>query len=769
MSTIGREKRKEYEPFAGACVHGELPACSVACPLNLDVREIVRHIQHGSFNAAYKAYRVKAVFPEIVANLCDEPCKAACVRKDLDQSIGLRLLEKACVDHARSRNVPNYNLPPRTQRIAVIGAGLSGLACAVKLAAKSYPVTVYEKSERIGGRLWSLLDPEIFLPALHAQLDATTCDVRLGVTITSPADLAYDALVVATGAGGEDFGLLDGLDLQSFGSRQPGVFLVGSLLGTTPVEDIAQGRIAAFSAEKYLKVGAMDGTPETFRQTECKIVMDLSRVETQEAVPVHAEPGEAGEGNYDEGEAQAEAGRCLLCDCTICSNGCELFGALRRMPKQMVADAMASLHTKRTGGAARAMSSCNLCGLCGKVCPQGIDMGHFYTDFRVFKQEDATLPPAFHQFFMLDMQHANEEAYLARTAPGHDRAGYAFFPGCQLGASDPRHVALTYHHLRARIPDMALILGCCGAPAEWAAETELRDEVSQRLLAEWERFGRPTFVFACATCRLQFERHMPDIPATSLYELLLQVGLPEPDVRKTTAGEHETWTEACVFDPCSSRYDESMRLAVRRLSQGAGLRLTELPYSGETAQCCGWGGHIAVANPSLLNTIVENRTHADPRPYITYCANCQEVFGRRGKASRHILDFVLGLDATEQPSPSLGQRRSNRMEAKRTVLEREWGETVADMGDAGKLADMAVSISDELLAKMYDDRILEDDVYRTIAYCEETGNAVYDPERDLFIGHLRSGVITYWVEYRKSDEGYALSSVFTHRVEILEH
>jgi Fe-S oxidoreductase len=262
---------------------------------------------------------------------------------------------------------------------------------------------------------------------------------------------------------------------------------------------------------------------------------------------------------------------------------------------------------------------------------------------------------------------------------------------------------------------------------------------------------------------------MPDIPATSLYELLLEVGLPEPAVPRVTAGGHESWTEACVFDPCSSRYDESMRLAVRRLAQGAGLGLAELPYSGETAQCCGWGGHIAVANPPLLNTIVDTRTQADPRPYVTYCANCQEVFGRRGKASRHILDFVLGLDATEQPSPSLGQRRSNRMEAKRNVLEREWSEKVADTDAPAGHADIEVSISAELLAKMYDDRILEDDVYRTIAYCEETGNAVYDAERDLFIGHLRSGVITYWVEYRKSDEGYALSSVFTHRVEILEH
>ena len=754
MSATGRENRKAYEPFASACVHGEAPSCSVSCPLNLYVREIVGHVQKGNFTAAYKAYRVKAVFPEIVANLCDEPCKAGCVRRDLDESISLRLLEKACVEFARTKSIPSFNLPKKTQRIAVIGAGLSGLTCAVKLAAKNYPVTVYEKSGRIGGRLWGLLDAEIFLPALQAQLDGARCEVRLETEVASLGDLECDAVVVATGEGGEAFGLLEGLDPQSLGSRQPGVFVIGSLLGTTPVEDIAQGRIAAFSVEKYLKVGAMDGMPETFRRTQCAFEMDLSRVESKTAVVPQSQEA------YDEKEASAEAGRCLLCDCTVCSDGCELFDSVRRMPKQMVSDAMASLHATKSAGAVRAMSSCNLCGLCGKTCPQGIDMGSFYTDFRVFKNEDGLLPPASHEFFMSDMQFANEEAYLARTAPGHDQASRVFFPGCQLAASDPRHVELTYHHLLQRIPDLALILGCCGAPAEWAAETTIRDGVAERLKAEWERFGRPEFVFACPTCKLQFERHMPEIRGISLYTLLLDAGLPELEASNER--------EACVFDPCSSRCDESMQRSVRQIAEKAGISLTELPWSGENARCCGWGGHMAVANPKLMDTIVRNRTSAHSLPYITYCANCQEVFSRGGKASRHILDVVLGLDKTEDRMPSLGQRRVNRMAAKRAVLEREWGLDMPDTGDEVRRGAGGVTIPDEVLSQMYKDRILEDDVYKTVEYCESTGNSVFDPNRDLYVGHLRIGVITYWVEYAKSDQGCVLHSVYSHRVEIVE-
>ena len=80
----------------------------------------------------------------------------------------------------------------------------------------------------------------------------------------------------------------------------------------------------------------------------------------------------------------------------------------------------------------------------------------------------------------------------------------------------------------------------------------------------------------------------------------------------------------------------------------------------------------------------------------------------------------------------------------------------------------SVVIPDELLLRMYDERILEDDVYRTIEHCESTGSAVYDPGRDLYIGHLRIGVITYWVEYAKSGRDRVARSVFSHRMVIVE-
>ena len=97
-----------------------------------------------------------------------------------------------------------------------------------------------------------------------------------------------------------------------------------------------------------------------------------------------------------------------------------------------------------------------------------------------------------------------------------------------------------------------------------------------------------------------------------------------------------------MFDPCAARGDDEMQTAVRRLAARAGIALEELQ---ERNRCCGHGGHIRVANPSLYEEITRNRAEASDKPYLVYCANCREVFASRGKECAHVLDVVFGLDA----------------------------------------------------------------------------------------------------------------------------
>ncbi len=748
--------RNEAENFANNCIYGAKPACTCVCPLNLDVPKLAGYLQEGNFTLAYRHYQDQAVFPDIVSRLCGEPCRDACVRKEADSGVSLRLLERSCVAYTEKTVPRKFNLPPKNKKIAVIGSGLCGLACAQKLGAKNYNVTVYEQSDQIGGRLWNLMESGIFLPEIKLQLQNTCVTFRMNTRITSLDEIEFDAAFIATGEGGESFSLLEGTDQESFSTIRPGVFLGGNLLNTTPVEDIGQGIIAYHSIEKYLKVGLMGGIPETFLKRESPLKMDLSRVSLAAGILPR------GSGGYTKEDAQSEARRCLQCNCNECRDGCELFDHLHSQPRSMVHDAVASLHTKTSikgQRATRTMNSCNLCGLCGRVCPQEIDMGKFFHDFRYFKAEDKMLPPAFHDYFIRDMHFSNSKSYFARTAPGYLTADHVFFPGCQLGASNPEYVKKAYVYLLDCLPGTGIIHGCCGAPADWGADRALNEATVAMLRSEWEKMGRPVFIFACPTCKRQFEKFLPEVSGISLYQIYEEKGLPEE--------KRSMYSQACIFDPCSSSLDRGMQESVRKLAELAGTELTELFYSRDKAQCCGWGGHIQAANPSLFRKMADNRTSASHLPYITYCTNCNDTFSDSGKECVHILDIIHGIHEKGDAPPTLSQRRANRLTVKRDLLKKVWNTETGKIMDFK--AEVSVAIPAELQKKMNHRLILDEDVYQTIMHSEQSGYRLFDQEKNTFTGHLQIGIITYWVEYQKTETGFLLKNVYSHRIEIVEN
>ena len=748
--------KKQYDSFAKNCIAGGLPPCSGNCPLNLDIPAIVRNLQAGDFSAAYRLYRNQSVFPAIVCEICPQPCQETCVRKEKDASIPLLLLEKACVAFTTSDKPSNYNLPSRGKKISVIGGGLAGLTCALKLGTKGYDVTLYERSRTLGGRLSGLMDPDIFLAEIERQMQYAHCRVELAHEIRTLDELEFDAAYIATGQDGEDFGLTGNIDGCSFATTQNGVFIGGAILGAKPVEDIAQAIVGSHSIEKFIKVSAMDGIPETFIRHGSCITKDMSRQKRCDMILAESS------GNYSADEAVSEANRCLLCDCTECREACELFDFFKKTPKQMAGEALTSLHSKAgitKQMATKFIASCNLCGLCGKVCPEGIDMGQMAYDFRYFTAQSKTYPPAFSDFFIRDMIFSNHEAALARLSPGNTHARYLFFPGCQLGASNPEYVSSSYQYLLDRFPDTAVMLGCCGAPADWGAETELNQETIDYIRTIWDDFGKPVIVFACPSCHRQLNKYLPEAKQISLYEIIAENGLPELDV---TTGSNPM----CVFDPCSARDNPDLHKAVRQIAAASGTKLEELYYSGEKARCCGWGGHVISANPVLADRIVDNRIHESENPYITYCTNCRDTFAWKGKDCIHILDLVFDLHPESAAPPSLGTRRKNKLLATKILLEQCFNEPQQEIqyGDCT----VNVEIPNHMIEKLHRQLILEEEVCRAIEYCESTGYHFFDREKNCFTGHLQIGIITYWVSYEKQGGKCILTNAYSHRMEILD-
>ncbi len=735
---------------------GKKPPCACACPINLDIPAIMDHLQAGNFVSAYKLYRNQAIFPAIVSELCDEPCKGKCVRVDEDDPINMRLLEQACVSFTLDKTPAKYNLPMRSKRVVVIGAGLAGLTCALKLGNKNYDVTVYEKDSKIGGRLHSLLDPEIFIRDIKEQMQFAKYKLVLGHEINSLDEIEFDAAYIATGLGGNDFLLMEGYDKDSFGTRRDGVFVGGNILGTSPIQDIAQSTVAFHSIEKYLKTGLMDGIPESFMLKESVITKDMVKVHPAAAVlPM-------GGNGYDEEEAKSEAGRCLKCDCTLCREACELFDYFEKKPRFLAGEDFTSLHTRNSvskQSTTRFISSCNLCGLCGKVCPKGIDIGQMSYDFRHFKSQDKAYPPAFNDFFIRDMNFSNTDAALIKAAPGKTTSAYLFFPGCQLGASDPEYVLRSYGYLLEKQSDTAIMLSCCGAPADWGGDGSLNSATIEGIKAQWENLGKPKMIFACPTCMQQITKYLPEIDSISIYEIINEHGFP-------LGGVSEKHKKISVFDPCSSSDFPSMQKSVRDIINKTGIVIDELPFSGETAQCCGWGGHMIGTNAPLAGIMINNRIHASGNDYINYCTNCRDTFTWRNKKCYHLLDIVFDMDKENYRPPSLGERRKNRQDTKRLVLEHFFGERNSKAKDNG--APWNLFIEDGLIEKLNSSLILEEEVYEVIRHCEVTGSKVLDKDRNRIAGHLKQGIITYWVEYEEIVGGFKLLNAYSHRMEILE-
>ncbi|MGI6361426.1 MAG: pyridine nucleotide-disulfide oxidoreductase/dicluster-binding protein [Bacillota bacterium] len=732
------------------CINGDGPPCQDRCPINLDILAFFTKLQRKNFNSAFSIFRDHAIFPEIVCALCPAPCNDACVRKDVDQSLDMRKLERAVVDYARSTTPIKFNIPKKNQHVAIVGASLCGLACTIKLVSHGYDVTIFEKSDRIGGRLWDLLSPDIFMADIENQMQFIEYELCLNTEVKALDELSdFAAVLIATGEGDEAFGLLEGFNDKSLGSTKDGFFIAGGVIGADVMSSIEQGIRVARSIENYLKVGRMhemmgiNFRPPTRFKPDVRKIKPIAHVDAA---------------RYSKEDALKEASRCLKCDCSQCQDSCDFMQYYKKLPKKIANEVKTSFNPVeglQARIATRLIGSCYACGLCKDVCPVDIDLGEFLLESRRIMHREGDFPPAWHDFWMRDMFFANgNRCRIAKNAPDKDSSEYVFFPGCQIGASDPDYVEKTYAYLRDKLPETGLIMQCCGAPAEWAGDEKSLVENMQQISEEWERMGKPKFIFACPTCEKMFRKYLPEIEQKSLYDVVVKEGLPENYSR----GNNEILT---VYDPCSSRYDESMQDSVRKITETAGYQVDNLEWGKEGARCCSYGGHIYPANISLAQQTAADRVQMSEHPYVTYCTNCRDIFATQDKPARHILDIIFGINEENRPAPSLTSRRHNRLILQKLLLEKVWSEEVSEVEN-----DIKLTISPELTKKLNKLLIIEDDLINVIKHCEATGNKILEENTGNIIGHLRQGIITYWVIYKKNGDQYEVVNAYSHRMQI---
>jgi glutamate synthase (NADPH/NADH) small chain len=152
-----------YQPFpeekvrtqAARCMDCGIPFCHTGCPVNNIIPDWNDLVYKDRWRDAIRVLHSTNNFPEFTGRICPAPCEAACVLGISEPPVTIKQIEKTIVEHAFSEGwiIPEPPAVRTGKRVAVVGSGPSGLAAAQQLNRAGHAVTVFEKSDRIGGLL----------------------------------------------------------------------------------------------------------------------------------------------------------------------------------------------------------------------------------------------------------------------------------------------------------------------------------------------------------------------------------------------------------------------------------------------------------------------------------------------------------------------------------------------------------------------------------------------------------------------------------------
>lgn len=217
VNTLTDDEAKQQ---GARCMDCGIPFCNNGCPVNNLIPDWNDLVYRQNWRAALDTLHSTNNFPEFTGRICPAPCEAACTLNINNDAVGIKSIEHAIIDKGWSSGWVLPQPPARKtgKKVAVVGSGPAGLACAQQLARAGHSVTVFEKSNRIGGLLRYGI-PDFKLEKSHidrrlAQMEAEgvefcpstyvgdAADAEDGLTVRSPKSLhdEFDAVVLTGGA-----------------------------------------------------------------------------------------------------------------------------------------------------------------------------------------------------------------------------------------------------------------------------------------------------------------------------------------------------------------------------------------------------------------------------------------------------------------------------------------------------------------------------------------------------------------------------------------
>jgi glutamate synthase (NADPH/NADH) small chain len=202
----------ELEKQGARCMDCGIPFCHQGCPLGNLIPDWNDLVYRDRWHAAIDRLHATNNFPEFTGKLCPAPCEGSCVLGINDYPVTIKSIEASIIDRAWDEGWVTPRTPPTStfKRVAIVGSGPAGLAAADQLNSAGHSVTVFEKSDRIGGLLRYGI-PEFkmekrFLDRRLAVMEAEGVVFRTSVNVGVDVPAArlvsdYDAVLLAGGAG----------------------------------------------------------------------------------------------------------------------------------------------------------------------------------------------------------------------------------------------------------------------------------------------------------------------------------------------------------------------------------------------------------------------------------------------------------------------------------------------------------------------------------------------------------------------------------------